>query len=392
MPTERHTVEVQADLIQRLSRAKPIPALAELIWNALDADSTRVVVRLEYGDLGLKQIAVSDNGHGIPRGEAPKLFTRLGGSWKRRGGRTKTLQRMLHGYEGRGRFKAFALGRVADWVITYKNGEGSRLSYTVSMIESNLREVRVGEESPAHQEATGVEVRVSEPHKNFRSLETTNSVQDLCEIFALYLKDYRDVCITIDGHDVDPNAAIVGSDEFDLDPINEEGQTHSVYLEIIEWRAATKRALYLCNEQGFPLSQVSTRFHVGDFHFSAYLKSPFVSHLHQKEILDLAAMNPALTASIEEAKGRIKEYFRDRAAERAKSVVDSWKEDNIYPYEGEASSPVDAVERKVFDIVAVTASDYMPDFESVPQRNKALHFRMLRSAIEKSPNELQLIL
>ena len=103
-------------------------------------------------------------------------------------------------------------------------------------------------------------------------------------------------------------------------------------------------------------------------------------------------MNPVLMASIEGAQGRIKEYFRDRATERAKSVVDSWKEENIYPYEGEASSPIEVVERKVFDIVAVTASDYMPEFESVPHRNKALHLRMLRSAIEKSPNELQLIL
>ena len=252
MPPERHNVEIQADLIERLSRARPIPALAELIWNALDADSTLVVVRLDYGDLGLKRIAVSDNGHGIPRGEAPKLFTRLGGSWKMRGGRTKTLQRMLHGYEGRGRFKAFALGRVADWAITYKNGAGRRLTYTVSMIESNLREVRIGEESSAPQEGTGVEVTISEPHKDFRSIEAKSSVQDLTEIFALYLKDYRDVRITIDGHDVDPNAAIAGSVEFDLDPIDEDGVTRPVKLEIIEWRAASRRALYLCNEQGFP--------------------------------------------------------------------------------------------------------------------------------------------
>lgn len=392
MPVERHTVEVQSDLIQRLSRAKPIPALAELIWNALDADSTHVAVRLDYGDLGLKQIAVSDNGHGISRGQAPKLFTRLGGSWKTRGGRTKTLRRMLHGYEGRGRFKAFALGRVADWVITYKNTEGSRLTYTVSMIESNLREIRVGEESAAHQESTGVEVRISEPHKNFKSLETTNLIQHLCEICALYLKDYRDVRITIDGNNIDPDTAIIDSVNFDINPIDVEDRIHPVNLEIIEWRSGGKRVLYLCNQEGFPLSQVSTRFHVGDFRFSAYLKSHYVSQLHQEEILELAEMNPALSASIEEAKGQIKEFFRNRAAERAKSVVESWKEDNIYPYVGEASSPVDAVERKVFDIVAVTASDYMPEFESVSQRNKALHFRMLRTAIEKSPNELQLIL
>ena len=361
MPTERHSIEVQPDLIERLSKAQPIPVLAEFIWNALDADATRVDVRLDYGKLGLKQIGVSDNGHGIPRDEAKPLFTCLGGSWKKRGAQTKKLGRMLHGYEGRGRFKAFALGRVADWTITYENGEGNRLTYTVSMLESNLREVRIGEESPVHQDGTGVEVTISEPHKDFRSLEPENSVQDLTEIFALYIKDYQDVSIRIAGRAIDPGGAIATTAEFSLEPIEEDGETFSVALEIIEWRTATKRALYLCNEQGFPLSQVATRFHVGDFQFSAYLKSPFVTQLHEQAVLDLAEMHPVLKGSIDEAQETIKEHFRDRAAERARSVAETWKEEKIYPYEGDASSPIEVAERKVFDIVAVTASDYMPE-------------------------------
>ena len=52
----------------------------------------------------------------------------------------------------------FALGRVADWAITYENDEGNLLTFTASMIQSNLREVRIGEESPTHRENTGVEV------------------------------------------------------------------------------------------------------------------------------------------------------------------------------------------------------------------------------------------
>jgi site-specific recombinase XerD len=50
-------------------------------------------------------------------------------------------------------------------------------------------------------------------------------------------------------------------------------QAHSAEIEIIEWQTATSRALYLCNEQGFAFSQVSTRCHVSEFQFSAYLKS-----------------------------------------------------------------------------------------------------------------------
>ena len=49
-------------------------------------------------------------------------------------------------------------------------------------------------------------------------------------------------------------------------------------------------------------------------------------------------------------------------------------------------------ERKVFDILAVTASDYMPDFQAAAPKKKAFDLRMLRAAIEKSPQELQVIM
>jgi hypothetical protein len=46
----------------------------------------------------------------------------------------------------------------------------------------------------------------------------------------------------------------------------------------------------------------------------------------------------------------------------------------------------------VFDIVAVNVAQYLTDFSGAPPKNKALHLRLLRQAIENSPEELQLIL
>jgi hypothetical protein len=393
MTIECFTVEVQPDFLARQSKAEAVNAVAELIWNGLDADATAVDVRVDYNELGMTKIAVADNGTGIPRPDAPQLFTRLGGSWKKPGAPTKGKGRMLHGSEGRGRFKAFALGRVADWHVTY-DADGQRRSYTISILEENLREVRISDEKPSLATTTGVQVTVSELHKQFRSLESEGTSQEFAEIFALYLKDYRDVIITIDGVAVDPSSAIVNATVIELPPVvdDEASTPHPVALELVEWRIATKRALYLCNEQGFPLSQVASHFHVGDFQFSAYLKSTFVTRLHHNAQLELAEMEPRLAGAIEHAKQEIKAYFRDRAATRAQSVVEEWKAERVYPYEGEAKNPIEAVERKVFDIVAVTASDYMPDFEASPTQQKAMHLHMLRSAIERSPEDLQLIL
>jgi len=107
---------------------------------------------------------------------------------------------------------------------------------------------------------------------------------------------------------------------------------------------------------------------------------------------DLAGMDPKLNSSIEDAQQTIKTYFRDRAAEGSKAVVDEWKAENVYPYSGEAQTSLEDMERKMFDILAVTACDYLPDFERAPAKKRAFDLRMLRAAIEKNPEDLELIL
>jgi DNA mismatch repair ATPase MutL len=49
-------VKVENDHIERLTSAKPIVALSELIWNAYDADAAQVRVVLEEG--GLTKLSV----------------------------------------------------------------------------------------------------------------------------------------------------------------------------------------------------------------------------------------------------------------------------------------------------------------------------------------------
>jgi len=394
MSADEYTIEVQPDFVERQGHAQPIPALAEIIWNALDADATAVDIEFEDDDGlgGMSKIVVSDNGHGIARSEAPGRFKNLGGSWKRNGVRTKTLQRMLHSQEGRGRFKAFALGGVVDWQVVHPTDAGFDL-YCISLLESDIRKVRISEAAAINAPHAGVTVVVSELKKNFTSLRPGNSAQEFSEIFALYLKAYRDVEIRVAGELIDPIHAIADEWRFDLAPIiDENGNSHDVVLEIIEWKNSTKRALYLCSESGFLLSQIEARFHVGDFHFSAYLKSSFNSQLNQENRLDVAEMVPRLVVSVEQARAKIKDVFRERASERAKTFVQDWKTKNIYPFEGEATTHLDKAERQIFDIVAVTVQEASADFKEAPPKQLALHLRMLKHAIEHSPSDLQKIL
>ena len=183
-----YTVEVQPDFIQRQTKARPIRAVAELVWNGLDADASRVEVRVFRGELGMTKIVVRDNGHGIPYQDAPRFFTHLGGSWKKPGGKTKAKGRMLHGYEGRGRFKVFALGNVADWRVSYRTDAGDLRAYDITILADHIREIRITDEESVDSRTTGVEIEVSELHREYRSLDPDNAVQEFAEIFALYLR------------------------------------------------------------------------------------------------------------------------------------------------------------------------------------------------------------
>jgi len=393
MANRSYPVEVQMDFLEKITRANPVQALSEFIWNSLDADATAVDVTINYNDLdAISKIIVRDNGTGMEFANAPELFQKLGGSWKRAGGTTKKEGRFLHGRDGRGRFKAFALGRVAEWDVVYQKGE-SLSTFKVMMTEANLDKVVISdEEKPSSGRQPGVTLTISEVHKDYRSLSSEVGLQQLAEIFALYLVDYKHIAVTVESTRIDPTKLIVSQKSLSLNDITDDGKAFPVRLEIIEWRSATNRSLYLCNDKGFPLAQVERRFHIGSFQFSAYLQSEYISKLQKEGTLDLAEMSPTVGSAVDEAQQAIKDYFRIRTAQEARTVVEEWKQEKVYPYEGEAVTRVEQVERQVFEIVAVNVAQHLPDFSTTPTKNKAFHLRLLRQAIEKSPEELQLIL
>lgn len=388
-----YPVEVKPDFVARQTKAQPVAALAELIWNALDADATEVAVEFERDGLGtLSAIVVSDNGHGIPHADAPVLFSSLGGSWKKHGARTKERERALHGQEGRGRFKALALGRAVEWKVVTGAADQQSI-YSIEVAEADVNQVRITPPEPIEGARRGVTVVVRDVKRNFTSLQPENAVQELSETLALYLKNYRDIRVSIAGEIVDPTLVIADVHEMDLAQlVDDEAVVHEVKLEVIEWKTNARRSLYLCDENGFPFGEVETRFHVGDYRFSAYIKSSYIGKMHRENLLELGELAPRMDSVIAEARAQIGRLFRDRAAQKARVVVEEWKAQKVYPFVGEAQTAVETVERQVFDIVAVTVQEAAPDLRAASRQQTALHLRMLRHAIERSPEELQTIL
>lgn len=388
--TKTYALEVRDDFVTKETHAHPVTALVELIWNSLDADAKSVEVKEDVHETGEKRIIVTDNGLGFSHEDAPKFFSQLGGSWKHLAGQSKA-GRFLHGAEGKGRLKAFALGRVVDWEICYQDGNDFK-EFKISMLENALREVRITAPEDSQIKQTGVKCVISELRKEYEFLQSENTHQEMSEIFATYLKNYKDVQIKLPTGKLDISVAISASKTITLNSIIEDEVEYPVELDLIEWKNATGRVLYLCNEAGLPLSQTEIRVQAPGLNFSAYLKSSYISKLSRDGSLGLGELNSLLAVAIADVKDSVKLFHRERTAEKSKSVVERWKEESVYPFKNEPASQVERIEREIFDIVAVKVSNLVPDFDNSPQKGKKLQLRMLKQAIEQSPDDLQLIL
>jgi hypothetical protein len=289
----------------------------------------------------------------------------------------------------RGRYKAFALGCSIVWKVCSLDG-GKPKAFQIALLESDLKDVAITEAHDAPGQASGVIVEISDINRDFKVFSSEEGLQELAETFALYLINYKDVSIYVGGQRLDPETAIVGQEKLPLPPVKDsDGTEYPAELHLIEWRAGTRRTLYLCSENGFPLDQIETRS--TGFSFSAYLKSSYIAALHNDGRLGVAEMVPELRVTVDAAREAIKGHFRERAAQRARNVVEEWKSADIYPFKGEPATPVEKAERQVFDIVAVNVQEFTPELAVATPKARALHLRMLRHAIERGPDELQLI-
>jgi len=387
-------VEVQEDHLQTLSKTrKPMIALSELIWNGLDADASDVRVSFQENALGgLELIRVSDNGLGIQYADVENAFKRLGGSWKRAKPKTASRQRILHGRLGKGRFRAFSLGRIVTWSTNFADS-GKVQTFSVTGEAPSLGEFRVSDVTDVRNGGTGTVVEISGLIKEWRSLRGSKAIQDVVEHFALYLRQYGDAAIVYDGVPINPADAEEKVSDYELDGLTaSDGTAVMGQLTIIEWKHETERALYLCDADGFALEETPPGVQAPGFNFTAYIKADYLRTLDENGSLVLEDLHPDLKVLLDQAKAKIREHFRQRLAESAATRVEDWKREKVYPYQGEPTTIIERAEREVFEVCALNVSEYLPSFEDVDTKSKRLAFRLLRNALETSPSHLGRIL
>lgn len=388
-------VSVKPDHLQSLATAKkPIIALAELIWNALDANADNVSVKFQESKMGgIESIVVEDDGEGLPYAQAKEAFGNLGGSLKKMTPRATMECRMFHGRYGKGRFRAFALGNTIRWHIRFKDTDGIQ-EYSVVGNKSSLDSFEASEPRLSKDKTTGTQVTVSDLTKNWR-LTGDAAHQEITEQFALYLRQYRSVQIVYGGREVQPEQLQKASEEYSLTvPYEHEGQEKHVVaqLTVIEWKHDVERALYLCDEDGFALECTTPGIQAPGLGFTAYLKSALIRDLASDGCLGFGEMHPALGALIEAAKDKLREHYRVRRTQMGVQTLESWKQRGVYPFQGKPKHIIETTERQVFDVFALNLNEFVPNFEDAGDKNLKLSLRLLKHAIETSPSSLRTVL
>ncbi|RWB32223.1 MAG: hypothetical protein EOS26_14400 [Mesorhizobium sp.] len=391
------TIKAKHDHLAKVASTRDfVKALAEFVWNALDADATEVAVEFARNPLGgLSSILIRDNGTGISKSRADHDFESLGDSWKLQANRTPVHSRVIHGKEGQGRLRFYSLAQKARWTSLYDD-HGKLSELTIVIDADSLQTSTVSEPaSAADYSRTGTIVELTALKDTFDWLTSEEARTDFGSIFAPYALQYPGVTIIYDGHRIDPNATIERSHEFETRPVVCPNRVvRDLSLRVIEWRGRVgSRKIYFGSESGVVLGAQAANITAPGFDFSVYAYSPFFQEIANANLLEVDGLtDPDFARVLEHIRDQVGDYFRARHAEISGELIQELKDAGVYPYEGEPKDEVERRERQVFDIATHAVSSYSSDFKKADNPLKKITLGLLREAIAHNPESVSRIL
>lgn len=386
-------VQVQDDHLGILAKTKPMTALAELIWNALDAEASEVRIAFETNEMeGLESLRVVDNGRGLKYDDALIAFRNLGGSWKREAAKSEELNRALHGQYGKGRFRAFTLGDHVEWRSTYADGDGFH-TYSILGESEDIAQFSLSDPIKAKSNASGMTVEITRNTDAVYLLRGVKALQEVTDIFAPYLRQYPGAKIIYDGVPLDPSNSEAFVQEYDLgELVTENGDRFHLDMTVVEWNMPAKRGVLLCDEHGFMRHNALPRLHFRGFSYTAYVKSTHITVLDRQGLLQTGELTSDVRQILDAARAQLRHHFALREAELAQDVLEQWRAQELYPYDGKPRGDSESNERRIFDIYATHLNQIFPDFANAGARTKRLMLKLVQELISSDPTRMARLL
>ncbi|WP_411760494.1 ATP-binding protein [Streptomyces tunisiensis] len=379
----RVRLETSREHVAELARLRdPVGAVEELLWNALDADAGCVVVTLERNDLGgVDRVRVQDDGCGMSAEDCEEHFRPIGSSWKKRAKGTPVRNRALHGKNGRGRVRAFALGVFVRWTSVSESPQGRR-QLVIEADRHSMDEFDIGEPEPT-EESTGTLFEAFGGDE-LDVLADERARSSLTATFATYLEKYPDVRIEYDGRDLDPAAEQLHAGDYLLDAPS-SGSNEPARLRVVEWRRPVPRALFLCDAEGMSRAHLKPGIQAPGFEFTAHLSWGGFDDVDSEQLAFTDwAMDGPLADMLAAAREQLRAHFRARVDERRREQVAEWQRDGIYPYSTDPGDERERAERETFDAVATTVFRHLPKSKGTRRTT----FALLRSVLAHEPSDV----
>jgi hypothetical protein len=357
-----------------------VRAVAELVWNSLDADATRVSIDLfRNSSEGIDGVSVSDNGHGMSAEAAASGFRNIGGSWKRVTRRSPG-DRPLHGKFGRGRLRAFALGSDVVWESVGADVTGQSVSVRIAAEPGTVDKWSVSTPRPTDA-ATGTVFR-STGKQGLDRLGREDARNLLLSEFAPYLIDRPAIEVVYDQTVLRPADNVESDTRLALEWTFESIQLDAE-LRIIEWRKATQSSVALTDENAVVVDTLD-RAPAPDFRYSAYIMWSRMPEFEGQWMLANVGQDSELAGLLTTANQAIVDHFEARRSARRREQVGKWKANGSYPYEGEPESAEDSIERATFDVLSTAISKHVPSAKG----QQKLILGLLKESLQQQPERV----
>ncbi|WP_148085849.1 hypothetical protein [Actinocorallia herbida] len=160
-------------------------------------------------------------------------------------------------------------------------------------------------------------------------------------------------------------------------------------LTVIEWDLQNvNRAIFLCDSADRVVYEVDPRVQAPGLEFTAYLKWDGFTADDPIGLED--DTDTARGRLIAAARDALREYLGERVRLREAATVQRWRDEGVWPYRHEPTTPTEAATRDTFNVIALAASRTVD--ESKSSRSKALSLRLLKETFESDPESLLPIL
>jgi Histidine kinase-, DNA gyrase B-, and HSP90-like ATPase len=369
-------------------RKKPVKALAEAIWNSLDAGADHVDVSFEYTALNaISTVVITDDGEGITPERAEAGFAEYGDSWKRHLDARTYNDRHVHGRRGRGRYHILDLGLGAIWTSVAQHVSGGTMRTELSLGTTDPKSFKVSDLGEGTG-ATGTVLRVTNVSADVdKALNRDDLAEQLASEFALYIRQYPEVEIKVAGTVIDPSSL---HEEPVLLEVAVEEIEPVAKVQFIEWhkKMEADRQFYLCDSHGAALVDIPSEIRAAEFHFTAYVcwdgftQPPSSAHLAL-----IGGGTGALV--LDAAREVVTAHLAERAQERSAETLEEWKRDQSYPFAGEPRTKSEEVVRKSFDIVAVSAA---PVLSEMGRNQRRFSMELMKVVVETDPSAIKRVM